>query len=144
MLGTMALTGLTVSPAEAQTLSETTDPSDAIPGYLDIRRVWVERLSSVSVRFCMELREPIPAQPANYTAYIWFVDADQNPNTGQVFADIGPDRNIRVASGGEPWAGYVDYVTESDCTGGLPVHIHGNRLSLTLPLTEKGGLGHVN
>jgi hypothetical protein len=146
LLGTVSLAAVTRCSVKGETLSEVSDGWDDIDGHVDIQWAWIEKLDNLYVRFCMELRDAVPAEPPTYTAYLWLLDTDGNPGTGQVSGDIGPDRNIRVAydpgSPSEGWHGYVDFISEVAGTWPLPVDVRENKIFLTLPLTQAAYLPH--
>ena len=133
----------------APTISEIYDVAgDVQPGYLDIVRAWVEKVDDVTVTFCMELAEPVPAQAEWYVAYIWGLDIDQDPSTGQEL-HLGSERNVRLAyipdpeQGGPTWGGWVDYIDEQTGTPPLPMTIEGERIAITLPITEARDLPYA-
>jgi len=95
------------------------------------------------IRFEMDLSTDIPIQPTKYTAFVWNLDLDSNPNTGDLFRELGIDVRIRVAFDPDPnhgiyygWHGYIDrYVNPR---GPLPYNISGRRISIDINLDELG------
>ena len=69
-----------------QVIGELTDPDDlATGGGMDIRRAWIEQ-SGLRLRLSIETRQPIRTDYVSLTdagVFLWLIDADQNPDTGQ-------------------------------------------------------------
>lgn len=131
----------------AQILPEATDPAgDASPAYLDIVRAWVEATDD-AITFHMRLAEAPPVESEVYIAYVWLVDGDRNPSTGQNYGAIGSDRNIRVSY--DPinpppyygWNGYIDYIPWDPSYPPVPpltvaFDRESNEVSITIPVGE--------
>jgi hypothetical protein len=98
-----------------QVIGQLTDPCNmAIDDYLDILSASVER-NDANLTFVMEMRGNIPSASSlpdynDIITYIWFVDADNNPNTGQDSGGVGSEFNVRVVVSQNPLfsGGYVD------------------------------------
>ncbi len=85
----------------------------------------------------MELREPPPADPGEYTAYLWLVDADRDPATGQHWNDIGSDFNVRLYYDhlhGSGWHPVVDRIHYGDVVSATDFSITDNTVSVTVHL----------
>jgi hypothetical protein len=102
------------SPALAlgwQTIGSLTDPCNgAIPGYLDITQAWVEK-NGTQLKFVMIVEGTIPSStpaPGDDIIFLWFVDADNNLNTGQGPGSVGSEFNVRSWVGHDGIGGYVD------------------------------------
>ena len=109
----LVLMTILASPCLAwETIGDLTDPcSISIDDYLDLTEAWVEK-SGTQLKFVMLMRGEVPhttGSPGDENVYLWFVDADNNPNTGQSPGNAaGSEFNIRaVVSYGEIH-GFVD------------------------------------
>jgi hypothetical protein len=125
----------------AETLAQLTDPCDLpIPAEVDITSAWVERSGS-TLTFVMTTRGTIPTSlpdPCSIT-YIWFVDADANPLTGQNPDTWGSEFNVRAVIDSSV-NGYVDVVGSlpgNNNYGGV-VTVTGNKIQLTIDLAQIG------
>jgi hypothetical protein len=76
-----------------------TDPENhEIYGFVDILSARVEQDGGL-LTFVIETRGDIPttlSQPDDSIIYLWFVDADNNPSTGQPHGDLGSEFNVRT------------------------------------------------
>ena len=139
LLSAVLLVGSFVQTASAEILTQFTDPCNPnIPAEVDITAAWVERSDS-TLTFVMTTRGTIPTSvpdPCSIT-YIWFVDADANPHTGQNPGGWGSEFNVRVRTESSA-IGHVDMV------GSLPgndnyngtVTIIGNKIQLAIDLAQ--------
>lgn len=124
-----------------QTVGSLTDPCDlAVTGYLDITQAWVEK-SGTQLKFVMILRDALPTatgSPGDDNIYIWYVDADNNPNTSQsAGTGIGNEFNVRSWVGHEGIGGYVDVVGQWAAPGGPAVTtISGNRVEIVVEMPQ--------
>jgi hypothetical protein len=87
-------------PAQAaQVLSELAD-SVGEPGVrpdMDIVRARVLQVDQDLLQFEMEVRGDIPRDPDilnHFTTYMWFLDTDKNPATGQPRGSVGSEYNV--------------------------------------------------
>ncbi len=140
-LGVCAPTGLA-----GQIIGQLSDPCNpAIYDYVDILSAWVER-DGTNLVFVMEMRGDIPeaAELPDYNdsvTYIWLVDADNYPSTGQSPGNVGSEFNVRAVIGQNPIfaGGYVDIVgaMQDAGTGGTGiVAVDGNRISMTISRSQ--------
>ncbi len=129
-------------PPCAQAAAITDPASDtAAPGYADILAATANQVDAAHLQFTMTLRQPIPAGPPGYTAFIWPVDADENAATGQPFNDVGSDFNLRIycdTNSDTDWHAVVDVIA-----GGVPppvtaFEVSGATASLTIHLAAIG------
>jgi len=118
-----------------------TDPCNlSITGYTDIISAKVEK-SGLQLTFYITTRSPIPASvtdPCSIT-YIWFVDADNNPQTGQnPGGNVGSEFNVRAVI--TPTVeGWVDITGAWSPGGGQgTVAINGNELKMTINMSQIG------
>lgn len=125
-----------------QVIGQLTDPCNmAIDDYLDVLSASVER-DDANLTFVMEMRGNIPSASSlpNYNdtiTYIWLVDADNNPNTGQNPGGIGSEFNVRVVISQNPVfsGGYVDVTgaMQGPGMGGTgTVEVAGNIARITI------------
>jgi hypothetical protein len=132
----------TQSAIAGQVIGQLTDPCNmGIDGYLDILSASVER-DDVNLTFVMEMRGNIPAASSlpdynDTLTYIWLVDADNNPNTGQNPGGVGTEFNVRVVISQNPAfaGGYIDITgaMQGPGTGGTgTVQIIGNTVRITI------------
>jgi hypothetical protein len=129
VLGSLAYSG--------EIIGQLHDPCNLnIPAAIDITSAWVEK-SGTTLTFVIATRGLIPAgvpDPCSLT-YIWFVDADNNPQTGQDPGGVGSEFNVRavIRSEREAWV---------DVTGSMPgggqgtVTVNGNQIRLTINLVQ--------
>ncbi len=130
------------SVVAGQIIGQITDPCNmAIDDYLDVLSASVER-DDANLTFVMEMRGNIPAASSlpdynDTITYIWFVDADNNPNTGQDAGGVGGEFNVRVVISQNPWfsGGYVDITgaMQGPGTGGTgTIQVAGNTARITI------------
>lgn len=113
--------------------------------YLDIINVTIEAKNDL-LRFNMTLRGNIPDSQLysnkeldDHLSYLWFIDIDQNSETGQAHNYVGSEYNVILqASGASPtgeWRGRVD-ITSPEIPGGGYVDyiINENKFSLIVPI----------
>lgn len=95
----------------------------------------VEQVGPDAVQFWMDFAQPLLVEAGKSATYMWFVDADNNPDTGQNHGSVGSEYNIRVVV--EP-SGYgtIDVI---DCSRPNPtavVFVLGNRLCARVALAD--------
>ncbi|MBN1311842.1 MAG: hypothetical protein JXB30_10510 [Anaerolineae bacterium] len=66
----------------------------------DIRLVGGDRL-----KFSAQTLQSVPDNPPDGLAYVWFLDTDQNAETGQTIRDIGADARVAVKFDQDTWTG---------------------------------------
>jgi hypothetical protein len=131
------------SPALAlgwQTIGSLTDPCNgAIPGYLDITQAWVEK-NGTQLKFVMIVEGTIPSStpaPGDDIIFLWFVDADNNLNTGQGPGSVGSEFNVRSWVGHDGIGGYVDVTGSWVGTGGAALTtITGNKVEIVVDMPQ--------
>jgi hypothetical protein len=132
----------TQSVVAGQVIGQLTDPCNmAIDDYLDVLSASVER-DDANLTFVMEMRGNIPNASSlpdfnDSITYIWFVDADNNPNTGQDAGGVGGEFNVRVVVSQNPAfsGGYVDITgaMQGSGTGGTgTIEVAGNIARITI------------
>ena len=109
------------------------------PAYLDIKSTAVH-LVGRSLRFEIELLQPVPQNPPQTLFYGWFVDTDGSAATGQKYNDIGSDYNVQLDyESPRGWLGLVFPIQG----GGAPTPITtftiaGTKITLSIPLSSLG------
>jgi len=122
-----------------QVISQLTDPEQpGIAGQVDIVAASIEQ-SGGSLTFIIDTREPIPETlptPADYITFLWLIDVDNDPATGQPHGGVGSEFNVRATMSGNARGGFVD-VTGSLPGGGMgDVVMTGHRVEMTIGLTQ--------
>ncbi|MFH1109226.1 MAG: hypothetical protein V1790_08540 [Planctomycetota bacterium] len=122
-----------------QIIGELTDPADSgVEESVDILSARIEQDGGL-LAFVIETRGPIPTSnppPNEQITYLWLVDADNNPLTGQPHEHLGTEFNVRAVISEAYGGGFVDV------TGGLPgggsgaVQIQGNSVKITIGLAQ--------
>jgi len=112
-----------------------------IPGYLNPIDAGVFQISPDAIQFWMELSEPIPhnPNPDHHITYIWFVDTDNNPSTGQNHESVGSEYNIRavIRNHIDDGQGFIDGIN-SRPSGEIPLFVSGNKVYVRLILPQIG------
>ncbi|MBK6900528.1 MAG: hypothetical protein IPH09_15170 [bacterium] len=112
-------------------LSYQDDPVDlAIDESLDITAASVEQQGG-RLLFTIALRGDVPASllgPDDTQTYLWYVDADEDPSTGQNHGAVGSEFNVRAVIGETYGGGWVDITGEMPGGGRGTVTVEG-RLS---------------
>ena len=91
-----------------QKIGQIIDPCNlSIDGSTDVLSAWVER-SGTKLNFVMEMRASIPSAAQlsddnDTITYIWLVDADNNPATGQNSGGAGGEFNVRAVISKNPF-----------------------------------------
>ncbi len=124
-------------------IGQLSDPEQpGVDAFVDLTSAWVEKEGS-SLTFVLELRGNVPnpddfPDPNTGMTYIWLVDADNNPNTGQSWA--GNDFNVRVVVSNNPdWAGgFVDVVGAMSGGGLGTVQVADNLVKITIEKSQIG------
>lgn len=122
-----------------QLISELTDPDEiGIAGNMDIRRAWIEQ-SGPQLRLSIETRLPIRTEYPSDTyagVFLWLIDADQDPGTGQPHLGIGSEFNVRAVIADPGGGGFID-PTGTLPGGGLgTVSVADNIVRITIGLNQ--------
>ncbi len=119
------------------------DPCDVlINDYTDILEAWVEK-DGTDLTFVMVMRGTIlsesqlPGDDDNLT-YIWLIDADNDPTTGQ--SPVGSEFNIRAVISKNPAlaGGHVDVVGSMTGGGTGTVDVNDNKIQITIDRSQIG------
>jgi hypothetical protein len=74
---------------------------------------------------------------AGALAFIWLVDTNQNPSTGQLHFFVGSEFNLRVANYGQGWIGLIDVISGPPVGWGS-VFIDGATVSIAVTRSQLG------
>ncbi len=142
--------GLVMWPAAAaawEMLSYQDDPVNlAIDESLDITAASVEQQGG-RLLFTIALRGDVPSSlpgPDDSQTYLWFVDADEDPSTGQNHGAVGSEFNVRAVIGETYGGGWVDV------TGGMPgggvgtVTVDGSVVFISVWMDQIGNAASFN
>jgi len=137
---TASLLGLVAAAsASASLLSELTDPAQpALAGELDILSARIDQDGGL-LTFSMEMRGDIPttfANPDDTLTFLWFVDADNNPATGQPYPNLGSDFNVRAVVFHNALGGWVDVCGDLPGGGEGAVTVNGATITITVGLGQ--------
>lgn len=133
------------SISAGQIVGYITDPCNvSINEYVDIVEAWVEK-DGTNLTFVMVMRGTIPSAPGlpgydDSLTYIWFVDADSDPTTGQ--NPVGGEFNIRAVISQNPTlaGGYVDVVGSMAGGGTGTVDVNDNKIQITINRSQIGAV----
>lgn len=131
----------------AEPLAALTDPTHpAVDASLDIIAASITQ-DGGRLTFAMELRGPLPAAlpaPDDIQAYLWYVDADGDPATGQPHGDVGSEFNVRAVIGQAWGGGWVDVTGAWPGGGEGEVAVDGANIRLTVWLGQVGNPATFN
>ena len=126
------------SASAGEVVGQLTDPPNwGLVGEMDIISSWVEK-DGANLTFVMEMRGQVPTadQLPNdrvHMTFLWLVDTDNNPDTGQSPGLTGSEFNVRVVVSKTPVAGgFVDVVGAMSGGGNGAVEIAGNLIRITI------------
>lgn len=128
-------------------ISQLTDAPDTQTGSLDVVGAAIAQVGPESLQLSMRLREPVPLNPGpgSGVTYIWRLDTDRNPQTGQPGSRVGSEYNVRVAFHQGEWGGHVDNLRPNAPGGGqCAVFVSGASVTLRLSLNQIGGAAAFN
>lgn len=128
-------------------IGQLTDPEHgSVEPFVDILSAWIEQ-DGGRLTFGIETRGPIPSSvpPEETLTFLWLVDADDDPATGQPHGALGSEFNVRAVVSPLDGGGFVD-VTGSlpGGDGGLPVTVNGNRIEMTIWLSRIAAPAHFH
>jgi hypothetical protein len=134
----VALAGAQTASA-GQVIGQLSCPSDlSLDGHVNIVSARIEQERGL-LTFVIETRGDIPAalaRPEDSLTYLWLVDADNNPATGQVSPGFGSEFNIRAVVGELHGGGFVDGVGSMPGGGWGTISVQGNRVQITVRLEQ--------
>lgn len=89
----------------------------------------------------MQLRGPLPAalpMPDDVQTYLWYLDTDNDPGTGQPHGELGSEFNVRAVIGQTYGGGWIDVTGAVPGGGDGAVTIDGSTISITVWLNQVG------
>jgi hypothetical protein len=129
----------TIQDVGWQVIGESADSDDlGISGNMDIRRAWIEQ-SGLQLRLSIETRLPIRTEYPSATdtgVFLWLIDADQDPATGQSHIGIGSEFNIRAVIGEQLGGGFVDVTGALPGGGSGSVSVNGDVVQIVISLNQ--------
>lgn len=134
-----------------QVIGYITDPCDyLISADTDITKAWVEK-NGTNLTFVMVMRGTIrsasllPGYNDSLT-YVWYVDADNDPTTGQSPGWVGSEFNIRAVISKNPAlaGGFVDAVGSMTGGGTGTVNVTGNKIQITINRSQTGAVRRLH
>ena len=128
------------SPGRAgDVIGQLTDPPQPeCEGCVDILSARIEQDGGL-LTFFIETREPVPTSipSANeHMTFLWLLDADDDPNTGQPHEQIGTEFNVRVCVDDQYGGGFVDVTGEFPGGGTGTAQIAGNQVQITIGIGQ--------
>ncbi|MEM3449519.1 MAG: hypothetical protein QXP38_11730 [Nitrososphaerota archaeon] len=100
--------------------------------YLDVVEAWILQVNPDLLQFEMRVKSPIPLHPESELRYLWFIDADNNPSTGQRQAFVGSEYNIRLIFYDGRWQGYVDAIVSPHLSSQVSVFVDDTIVSIII------------
>ncbi len=133
---------LAAAPAAGGTLlAELADDPDAsLDPSLDILSASITQ-DGGRVTFTMQLRGPLPSSlplPDDTQTYLWLLDTDGDPATGQSHDGLGSEFNVRAVIGQTYGGGWADVTGSVPGGGDGVVAVDGNTINITLWLGQVG------
>ena len=138
MFGSLAVLASGQTASGATVIGQLTDPEQpVVDASVDIVSASIEQDGGL-LTFAIETRGDIPTPlPSNEALrYIWFVDADNNPATGQPNDEVGSEFNVRAVISGSSMDGFVDITGSLPGGGTGTVTVEGNRVEMTISLSQ--------
>jgi hypothetical protein len=121
------------------TIGDISDPENLeIDDYVDILSAHVEQDGGL-LTFFINTRGDIPttlSQSEDSITYLWFINADNNPNTGQPHGGLGSEFNVRVVISEVYGGGFVDVTGSMPGGGPGSVLIQDNIVKISLGLAQ--------
>ncbi len=130
----LVLAAASMAPAATLLSSLSDPPHPARAADLDILAAGIAQQGG-RLTFTMQLRGALPATlplPDDTRTYLWFVDTDGDPGTGQSHGPIGSEFNVRAVIGQTYGGGWVDVTGEQPGGGAGEVTIDGSTISITI------------
>jgi hypothetical protein len=131
------------APASTLLGSLVDDEDPAIDASLDILSAEISQ-DGGRLTFTMVMRGPLPSSlplPEDVQTYLWFVDTDNDPATGQPHGDVGSEFNVRAVIGQTWGGGWADVTGNVPGGGDGEVTIVGDTISITVWLGQIGNPG---
>ena len=144
IFSTCSFAAMLLVPASAQTseiIGSLTDPVDpTIDESLDIVAASVEQTGG-QLTFVIQANGAIPTAlpgPDDTCVYLWLLDTDEDPATGQPHGALGSEFNVRAVVGDTYGGGFVDVTGSEPGGGGGTVTIIDDTIAITIWLPTIG------
>lgn len=131
------------APASTLLGSLVDDEDPAIDASLDILSAEISQ-DGGRLTFTMVMRGPLPSSlplPEDVQTYLWFVDTDNDPATGQPHGDVGSEFNVRAVIGQTWGGGWADVTGNVPGGGDGEVTIVGDTIRIVVWLGQIGNPG---
>jgi hypothetical protein len=131
----------------ADSIGQLTDPEHpSIDAALDIVSAGIEQFHG-QLTFRIDTRGEIPTSlpdPEDVMAFLWLIDADEDPGTGQPHGALGSEFNVRAVIGESYGGGFVDVTGDLPGGGVGSVNVEGNAITITIYLSQISGAVDFN
>jgi len=112
----------------------------AVTDYRTLFNAEIRPLGGDRLKFSAQTLQPVPDNPPDGLAYVWFLDTDQNAETGQTIRDIGADARVAVKFDQDAWIGTARSL-QQDGTFGTPfllsdVAVNGSNVTAEIAQSE--------
>jgi hypothetical protein len=94
-----------------------TEVPPPVADYRSLLGANVDPIAGGQIQFLVQAVAPIPDPPPSDLAYVWLLDTDQDPATGQQVQDIGADKRVSVRVDSGIWVGTVRSVKQDGTLG---------------------------
>jgi len=123
-------------------ISYISDKTGDVPiaySFIDVTYTEIRQTNLDTLQFNMKLKSTIPLNPGkDVVTYLWMIDTDLNPNTGQRHVFVGSEYNIRVAFCDSHWQGRVDAIDQNPGGGQCPVFVDNDIVSIIVKRSQIG------
>ena len=107
--------------------------------FIDIVYAEIRQINLGTLQFEMRVKSTIPLDLGDsVVVYLWMIDTDLDPNTGQRHFFVGSEYNIRVAFYDGHWQGWVDPIGQRPGGGQCPVFIDNDTVSIVVKRNQIG------
>jgi hypothetical protein len=129
-------------------ISSVSDKVDDVPSqysFIDIVYAEIRQINLDTLQFEMKVKSTIPLNPGNdVVVYLWAIDTDLNPNTGQRHFFVGSEYNIRATFYDGHWQGWVDPIGQRPGGGQCLVFIDNDTVSILVKRSQIGNATHFS
>jgi len=127
--------------AAAAVIGQLTDPEHpSLEAPVDILSARIEQTGG-RLTFSIEARDDIPTSlplPDDEMTYLWFLDTDENPGTGQPHGALGSEFNVRAVIGQTSGGGFVDVTGAVPGGGPGTVTVDGRTIRIEIWMAQIG------
>jgi len=137
-----------ISSLFSTVISHISDKTGDVPSaysFIDVTYAEIRQINLDTLQFNMKVKSTIPLNPGkDVVAYLWMIDTDLNPNTGQRHVFVGSEYNIRVAFYDSHWQGWVDTIDQNPGGGQCPVFVDNDTVSIIVKRSQIGNATQFN